>query len=80
MKSEIKVKWYFNSGCLCHMRGNKNSLANLQHINIEKVTFGDGEKGKGIMIETLKVTNIPRLKYILLVEGLQTYHIGLSQL
>ncbi|XP_019179845.1 PREDICTED: uncharacterized protein LOC109175043 [Ipomoea nil] len=45
-----------------------------------EVTFGDGVKGKITGIGTLNVTGLPRLKQVLLVEGLHANLISISQL
>lgn len=45
------------------MIGNKISLIELYPKNLKKVIFGDGGKGKVLVIGTLKVPRIPRLEY-----------------
>ncbi|XP_019154690.1 PREDICTED: uncharacterized protein LOC109151226 [Ipomoea nil] len=74
-----KERWYFDSGCSRHMTGEAKFLNNIKGSTGE-VTFGDGVKGKITGIGTLNVTGLPKLKQVLLVEGLHSNLISISQL
>ncbi|XP_019171075.1 PREDICTED: uncharacterized protein LOC109166637 [Ipomoea nil] len=74
-----KERWYFDSGCSRHMTGEAKFLNNIKGSTGE-VTFGDGVKGKITGISTLNVTGLPKLKKVLLVEGLHANLISISQL
>lgn len=53
------------------MSSDEGALTNLHPTNLEKFTFSDEEKGKFLAAGTLKVPGMPRLKYVLLFEGLK---------
>ncbi|GAA0153070.1 hypothetical protein LIER_11393 [Lithospermum erythrorhizon] len=72
--------WYFDSGCSKHMTGNKSHLSNLEEIRGECVTFGGGEKGKITGKGCLNVKGLPKLRNVLLVDGLTVNLISISQL
>ncbi|XP_019194729.1 PREDICTED: uncharacterized protein LOC109188527 [Ipomoea nil] len=72
-------KWYFDSGCSRHMTGNTKFLSDINTSNGE-VTFGDGVKGQVTGVGTLNVAGLPKLKKVLLVNGLHANLISISQL
>ncbi|XP_019155252.1 PREDICTED: uncharacterized protein LOC109152132 [Ipomoea nil] len=72
-------KWYFDSGCSRHMTGNAKYLCNI-HASNGEVTFGDGVKGQVTGVGTLNVAGLPKLKKVLLVNGLHANLISISQL
>ncbi|KAI3456997.1 hypothetical protein Pfo_013660 [Paulownia fortunei] len=72
--------WYFDSGCYRHMTSNKSNISNFQSIEKGRVTFGDGVFGQIFGKGTLDIKGLPRLKNILLIEGLKTNLIIISQL
>ncbi|XP_019155025.1 PREDICTED: uncharacterized protein LOC109151880 [Ipomoea nil] len=72
-------KWYFDSGCSHHMTGNAKFLSDINTSNGE-VTFGDGVKGQVTGVGTLNVAGLPKLKKVLLVNGLHANLISISQL
>ncbi|WJX72422.1 hypothetical protein P8452_56307 [Trifolium repens] len=72
--------WYFDSGCSKHMTGDKRYLRELKSHLKGSVTFGDGVKGRVIGIGKLAGPNTPCLDDVLLVEGLTTNLISISQL
>ncbi|XP_019153473.1 PREDICTED: uncharacterized protein LOC109149934 [Ipomoea nil] len=74
-----KERWHFDSGCSRHMTGDAKFLNNIKESTRE-VTFGDEVKGKITGISTLNVTGLPKLKQVLLVEGLHANLISISQL
>ncbi|CAM8929334.1 unnamed protein product [Rhodiola kirilowii] len=78
MKEEC---WYLDSGCSAHMIGNPQYLINVKPIRKRQfVTFGDGGKGQVIGCGTLKVSDLPELEDILLVDGLKVNLISISRL
>ncbi|XP_057444324.1 uncharacterized protein LOC130736517 [Lotus japonicus] len=72
--------WYFDSGFSKHMTGNKEYLENLKEYSSISVTFGDGAKGKIKCIGKLVNSGSPDLNNVLLVKGLATNLIIISQL
>ncbi|CAM8920862.1 unnamed protein product [Rhodiola kirilowii] len=76
-----KDRWYFDSGCSTHMKGNSKYLTHIIPITKRQfVTFGDGGKGQVIGCGTLKVPDLPILKDTLLIKGLKVNLISISQL
>ena len=71
---------YFDSGCLCHMTGNKSFFTNFIEFSGGNATFGDDKalrvKDKG----TVFALNIPTFKEVLYVEGLKANLISISQM
>ncbi|KAG9460048.1 hypothetical protein H6P81_004556 [Aristolochia fimbriata] len=61
-------------------KGSSEFLTNLQKENGGQVTFGDGGKGSIIGIGELNVKGLPKLKNVLLVNGLKANLISISQL
>ncbi|KAI3450426.1 hypothetical protein Pfo_007091 [Paulownia fortunei] len=80
LKASTCESWYFDSGCSRHMTSNKKNLSNFQSIEKGCVTFGDGVSGQILGKGTLDVKGLPRLKNVLLIEGLKTNLISISQL
>ncbi|KAK2368373.1 gag-protease polyprotein [Trifolium repens] len=72
--------WYFDSGCSKHMTGDKKYLKELRPCSKGSVTFGDGAKGRIKGIGKLGDPSLPYLDKVLLVEGLTTNLISISQL
>jgi hypothetical protein len=73
--------WLINSGCSCHMTGNKkwfSSLTPLSHK--EYVTFGDDKKGKVLDIGIIKVNDYFILNDAALVDRLRYKLLSVSQL
>ncbi|GAA0142754.1 hypothetical protein LIER_03582 [Lithospermum erythrorhizon] len=62
------------------MTGNKAYLSKIETIRGDYVTFGGGQKGKIVGKGSLKVEGFPELEEVLLVEGLTTNIISISQL
>jgi hypothetical protein len=72
--------WYFDSGCSKHMTGDRKYLKELRPCSKGSVTFGDGAKGRIKGIGKLRDPSLPYLDKVLLVEGLTTNLISISQL
>src|ERR1044072_3068194 len=80
LRVSSKEDWYFDSGCSRHMTGMKNYLVDLKAYATSYVTFGDGAKGRIKGIGKLVRTGSPLLDDVLLVEGLTSSLISISQL
>ncbi|KAL1221572.1 hypothetical protein V5N11_019634 [Cardamine amara subsp. amara] len=73
-------QWYFDSGCSRHMTGTQEHLVDFERISADRVTFGDGARGK---IKGKGITggeNQPDLENVYLVDGLKANLISISQL
>ena len=77
--SSTQKDWHFDSGCSRHMTGDKSFVLATQPCNSGHVTFGDGVKGKVIRKSRLNYLGLPILKEDVLVEGLTTNLISISQ-
>ena len=62
------------------MTGNREFLTNLQPCSLESITFGDRGKGTVLGSGSLKFPGMPKLKNVLLVNGLKVNLISISQL
>lgn len=71
---------YFDSGCSKHMIWEKSYLEELKPQSNSYVTFGDGVKGRIKSIGKLVYHGLHSLENVLLVEGLATNLISISQL
>ena len=80
LRVSSKEDWYFDSGWSRHMTGMKSYLVDLKAYATSYVTFGDGAKGRIKGIGKLVRTGSPVLDEVLLVEGLTTNLISISQL
>ncbi|XP_024019486.1 uncharacterized protein LOC112091030 [Morus notabilis] len=80
LKASTTNSWYFESGCSRHMTGERSFLKNFKSLTDGHVTFGDGVKGKVLGRGILDVDGLPKLKNVLLVEGLKANLISISQL
>lgn len=72
--------WYFDSGCSRHMTGNKEFLVNIRQMQGGDVTFGNGLNGKILGIGTLNFEGLPKLKNVMLVDGLRANLLSISQI
>ncbi|GAA0174620.1 hypothetical protein LIER_41752 [Lithospermum erythrorhizon] len=70
----------YNGGCSRHMTKNKSYLSKIEKVRSDYVTFGRGEKDRIVGKGLLSVDGLPKLKDVLLVEGLTTNLISISQL
>ncbi|XP_057775493.1 uncharacterized protein LOC130994468 [Salvia miltiorrhiza] len=78
--SSFHRSWYLDSGCSKHMTGDEKHLEDIHTIVEERVTFGDGVQAKVVGTGTLNVPGMPKLKNVMLVEGLKANLISISQL
>lgn len=72
-------RWYFGNGCFRHMTGNSSHLCKVTSHS-GSVRFGDDQKGKIVGKRTLNVPGLPHLEDVLMVQGLKTNLISISQL
>ena len=80
LKAKIKQRWYFDNGSSRHMTGNKWLLSHVLPSNLDFVTFGDGVKGSVLGSGSLNVPGLPKLRDVLLVDGLKANLISINQL
>jgi hypothetical protein len=80
LRASCKEDWYFDSGCSRHMTGVDKYLEDVRPYAKSYATFGDGAKGKILGIGNLIKDGLPRLDNVLLVKGLTTNLISISQL
>ena len=62
------------------MTAEKSFVMNIQSCSLGHVTFGDGAKGKVVGNGQLKYPGLPMLQDVILIEGLTTNLINISQL
>ena len=80
LKAEIEQRWYFDSGSSQHMTGYKWLLSNVLPSSLDLVTFGDNAKGSVLGLGYLNVLGLPKLRYVLLVNGLKSNLINIIEL
>ena len=80
MKAIITNTWYFDSGCLRHMIGEKKYLSDYQSVSDGHVSFEDGEKGRVLGKGTLIADGLPKLNNVLHVERFKTNLMSINQL
>lgn len=69
-------KRHFKIECSHYIISNKRTLIDLKLINIDKVIFGNGEKGEVLVVGNLKVPGMPRLEDFFLVDELKANQIA----
>src|SRR6185295_828043 len=72
--------WYFDSGCSCHMTGNKRTMSSLQHLQGGNISFGDKSTGTIIGIETVNINDHVKVSNVNLVSSLGFNLLSISQL
>ena len=72
--------WYFDSGSSRHMTGNKWLLSNILPSSLDSIKFGDDAKGSVLGSSFLNVPSLPKLRDVLLVDGLKANMININQL
>ena len=80
LKLQVEEKLYFNSDKSWHMTGKMEFMTNLQPCGLESITFGDGGKGTVLGSGSLKIPGMPKLKNVMLINGLKVNLISISQL
>ncbi|XP_062118453.1 uncharacterized protein LOC133832082 [Humulus lupulus] len=79
-KTRASNSWYFDSGHSRHMIGDANILTNFKSLKCGVVTFGDCMTWNIVAKSTLNLDGLPKLKNVLLVEGLKVNLISISQI
>ncbi|KEH19644.1 hypothetical protein MTR_8g465660 [Medicago truncatula] len=72
--------WYFDSGCSRNITGKKYFFENLKTCDHGTVIFGDGNKGRVQGTGNICSKKSPKLEDMLLVKGLVSNLISISQL
>ena len=80
LKTKVEEKRYFDNGNSRHMTGNMEFMINLQPCSLEPTTFGHGDKGTFLIIDSLMVPSMPKLENFLLVDGLKVNLASITQL
>ena len=63
--------WYLDSGCSCHMTGDKTLFKSLKEKVGDYVTFGDGSHAQVLGKGTVEIPRLPLLKDVLYIKGLK---------
>ncbi|GAU46879.1 hypothetical protein TSUD_25960 [Trifolium subterraneum] len=79
-RASSKKDWYFDGSCSRHMTRVEKFLMDLKSYSTSFVTFSDGAKGEIRGIGSLANSGFPKLDNVLLVKGLTTNLISISQL
>lgn len=79
-QSFTKDDWCFDSGSSSHMTGEKNYITYLKFEGFGQVCFSDGVTQNIVGKGKLKYPGFPPLEDVLLVDGLSTNLISISQL
>ena len=74
----VEERWYFDSGCSHHMTENKCILIDLQPSSLDNVIFEDGAKGKVVVMGSLIIPRLSKIKDVMLVERLTINLISIS--
>lgn len=80
LKAQNTNMWYLDSGCSCHMSGDKSLFSKFENYNGGYVTFGDGSKSKVVGKGSIQAPGIGTLENVLFVEGLKANLISISQM
>lgn len=79
LRLSSRKDWYFDNGYSKHWGGEKNYMKDIQLYSNSYVTFGDGAKGKIRGKEKLDCLGLPCLDDMLLIKGLISNIINISQ-
>ena len=60
------------------MTGNKRLLSNVLPSSLDSVTFRDSSKGSILRLGSLNVLGLPKLRDVLLIDGLKANLISIS--
>ena len=84
MHTSLKVfnscLWYLNSGCSCHITGDKSLFKTLKEKVGDYVTFGDGSHAQILGKGTIKIPGLPLLKDVLYIKGLKANLLSITQI
>src|ERR1044071_1425401 len=81
---QVEVKkenmWYFDSGCSCHMTGNKRKMSSLQHLQGGNISFGDKSTGTIMGVRTVNINNHVQVSNVNLMSSLGINLLSIFQL
>ena len=82
MQFEVKNEnmLYFDSGCSCHMTGNKRTMSSLQHLQGGNISFGDKSTGTIIGVEIVNINDHVQVSNVNVVSSLGINMLSISQL
>ncbi|XP_050920063.1 uncharacterized protein LOC127137667 [Lathyrus oleraceus] len=80
LRASAREDWHFNIGCSRHMTSIKKFLENIKSYSTSYVTAGDGDKGEIKGVGRLACTGHLSPDNVMLVKGLTTNLISISQL
>ena len=80
LKAHNTSRWYFDSGCSRHMKGDASFFTSLEDYQDGRVTFGDGSKSSIIGRGTIELPGFPKLENVFYVKGLKANLLSISQL
>ena len=72
--------WYFDSGCSCHMTGDKSLFKSLKEKVGDYVTFGDGSHAQVLGKWTIEILGLPLLKDVLYIKRLKENLLSITQI
>ena len=72
--------WYLNSGCSCHMTGDKSLFKSLKEKVGDYVTFGDGSHAQVLGKGTIEIPGLPPLEDVLYIKGLKVNLLSFTQI
>ena len=72
--------WYLDSGCSCHMTGDKLLFKSLNEKVGDYVTFGDRSHAQVLGKETIEVLGLPLLKDVLYIKRLKANLLSITQI
>ena len=84
MHTSLKVfnsyLWYLDSGCSCHITGDKSLFNSLKEKVGDYVTFGDGSHAQVLGKGTTKIPGLPLLKDDLYIKRLKANLLSITQI
>ena len=84
MHTSLKVfnsyLWYLDSGCSCHITGDKSLFKSLKEKVGDYVTFGDGSHAQVLGKGTTKIPGLPLLKDVLYIKRLKANLLSITQI
>ncbi|XP_060972333.1 uncharacterized protein LOC133038258 [Cannabis sativa] len=78
--SSKRIKSQVRNGCSRYMTSDKDFIVNIKPVQCGEVTFDNGLTGNVIGVGTLNFEGLPRLKNVMLIEGLKANLLSISQI
>ena len=72
--------WYLDSGCSCHMTGDKSLFKSFKEKIGDYVTFGDRSHAQVLGKGTVEIPRLPLLKDVLYIKGLKANLLNITQI